>query len=375
MSDEPSGGNTCEPVTGDPGVGDSAAEFASPRMSRKRIVITAVVGIVVMVGVFVLLLPQVGSYEQAFTELGHMEWVWIIGLILACVINLAVYPFTVLVSVDGLGYWRGFVERQVGFLISCAIPGGGVFAVGAQYRILARYGVSPSRSAAAVAADAVWTYLLTLALPALGVTLLILDGRGTAGYLAIAVLGLLAVGISIIVIVTVLRSESGARRVGLLGERLAGPAVRRLGRPKVDLVTPLLRFREQAHELATQRWGRLTLTNFVAQTAPYLVLVFALGGLHAFDGDLSLAEVFAAYSIALLLVSIPITPGGLGTVDAALVALLVAFGVPGPQAVAADLLWRLVWFLPQILSGVIAFVVDIIGQHREVARSNGIAGT
>lgn len=371
MSDQLAGGSACDPATGDPGAG----EFGSPRMSRKRIVITAIVGIVVMVGVFALLLPQVGSYEQAFAELGDMEWVWVIGLILACVINLAVYPFTVLVSVDGLGYWRGFAERQVGFLISCAIPGGGVFAVGVQYRILARYGVSPSRSAAAVAADAVWTYLLTLALPALGVTLLIIDGRGTAGYLLIAVLGLLAVGISILVIVTVLRSESGARRVGLLGARLVGPVVRKLGRPEVDLVTPLLRFREQAHELATQRWGRLTLTNFVAQTTPYLVLVCALGGLNAFDGDLSLAEVFAAYSIALLLVSIPITPGGLGTVDAALVALLVAFGVPGPQAVAADLLWRLVWFLPQILSGVIAFVVDIIAQHREMARSGGIAGT
>ncbi|MDP3972280.1 MAG: YbhN family protein [Candidatus Nanopelagicales bacterium] len=370
MSDQPAG-------SGSPsGTSEFAAgadvPFGGKGMSRKRIIITTIVGIVVMVGVFALLLPQVGSYEQAFAELGDMEWGWVVALIVACVVNLALYPFTVLVSVDGLGYWHGFVERQTGFLISCAIPGGGVFAVGAQYRILSGYGVPPSRSAAAVAADAIWTYLLTLSLPALGVLLLVIDGRGTAGYLSIAILGLLAVGISILVIITVLRSESGARRVGRLGERLIGPIGRRLGRPDIDLTTPLVRFRDQANELATKRWGHLTITNFVAQTTPFLVLVCALGGLHAFDGDLSLAEVFAAYSIALLLVSIPITPGGLGTVDAALVALLIAFGLPGPQAVAADLLWRLVWFLPQILTGLASLVTHLVHEHRKTVRSGGI---
>jgi uncharacterized membrane protein YbhN (UPF0104 family) len=42
-------------------------------------------------------------------------------------------------------------------------------------------------------------------------------------------------------------------------------------------------------------------------------------------------------------------------VDAALVALLVAFGVDSSIAVVADLIWRLVWFLPQLLVGLGAF--------------------
>ena len=74
-------------------------------------------------------------------------------------------------------------------------------------------------------------------------------------------------------------------------------------------------------------------------------------GLGAYPDPLTLVEIFAAYSVALLLTSFPITPGGLGTVDAALVALLVAFGVDSSTAIAADLVWRIVWFLPQILVG------------------------
>lgn len=349
-------------------------EWAPRRISRKRILITAGISVVVVVGVFVLLFPQLGSYAQAFRQLGSMPVLWVVALVVAGVANIALYPFTVLVSVEGLKYWPGFIERQVGFLISCAIPGGGVFAVGAQYRILSYYRVPPSLSAAAVSADAVWTYLLTLAMPAVGVALLVVDGRSTAGYISIALLGLLVVAVSIVVIVVTLRSETGARRVGNLGERLVAPVMRKLGRPVPKLRTALVRFREQAHDLATQRWGRITIANAVAQTTPFVVLCAALGGLGAFDGHVSVAEAFAAYAIALLLVSIPITPGGLGTVDAAMVGLLTAFGVDAPVAVVADLLWRLVWFLPQILAGVGAGAGYMLSQHRAARSARAVAG-
>ena len=91
-----------------------------------------------------------------------------------------------------------------------------------------------------------------------------------------------------------------------------------------------------------------------AQMAPLLVLWAALEGLGVTRTELSLVELFAAFSVALVLTAFPITPGGLGTVDAALIALLIAFGVDSSTAVAADLLWRLVWFMPQLLVGALA---------------------
>jgi putative heme transporter len=349
---------------------DGPAGAATPgggHRNRRRLVITSVAGLVVMAGVFFLLMPKASSYEEALGEIADLPVGWAVALVAAGLANIVLYPLTVLVAVPGLTYGQGFVERQSGFLVSNAIPGGGAVAVGTQYAILARYRVPPSRSAAAVSADALWTYLLTLGMPALAVVLLVIEGRSAAGIITVAAIGIAAVAVSVVLTVVVLRSEAGARRVGGWGERVVRPIMHRFNRPTPDLVGALVAFRTSAHDLVARKWVALTITNTVAQTTPFVVLVCAIGGLGELWDPLTLAEIFAAYTVALLLVSFPITPGGLGTVDAALVALLVAFGGSGSVAVAADLIWRVVWFLPQLLVGLVAFGTNLIGRRRVAA--------
>lgn len=53
---------------------------------------------------------------------------------------------------------------------------------------------------------------------------------------------------------------------------------------------------------------------------------------------------------------IPITPGGVGTVDAFMISILVASGTDNATAVAAALVWRAASFVPQIIVGVLALV-------------------
>ena len=48
-------------------------------------------------------------------------------------------------------------------------------------------------------------------------------------------------------------------------------------------------------------------------------------------------------------------------------ALLVAFGADSSTAVAADLIWRLVWFLPQLLVGLVTMGIYLIGRRHSVA--------
>lgn len=343
---------------------EPAQTDAGKRPSRKRLIIQAVIGVAVMVGIFVVLLPDMGNYEQAFFSLGNIPIWAVFGLAVACILNIALYPLTVLVSVPGLKYWPGFMERQVGFLISCAIPGGGVFAVGAQYRILSYYNVTAARAAAAVTADAVWVYLLTLAMPSIAIGWLVIEGRNSTGYATLAIIGALVVIVSIVLIYLVLRNEDSAQKVGRFAQRLVDPVMKRFKKEPPDLEVALLAFRNNAHDLVSKRWKAITLTNAIAQLTPFLILTIALAGLGAYPGTLTLGEVFAAYSIALLLVSIPITPGGLGTVDFALIALLKSFGCEGDIAVAADVLWRLVWFLPQILAGIGSMFAFFLVQRR-----------
>lgn len=325
------------------------------RPSKRKAVITGLIGLVVVVAVFAFLFPQIANYGQALDQLERLNGWWILALIGTSVLNVMVYPLTVLAALPYVRYAHAFIQRQVGFLISNILPGGGAFAIGTQYSILARYGVDRGSAAAAVSADAVWTYLMTLGTPALAVLLLVIEGRSTAGYLTIAIAGALIVLVSIVALFIALRSHSGAESVGKFLQRPVNWFFALIRRNAPNVIGMLTTFYSHAHDLVMNRWRQLTITNVAAQLTPFVVLLVALWALGAFPGKVSFIEVFAAYAIAILLVSFPITPGGLGTVDAALVGLLVAFGVDNATAVAADLVWRLVWFLPQLLVGVGCF--------------------
>ena len=65
-------------------------------------------------------------------------------------------------------------------------------------------------------------------------------------------------------------------------------------------------------------------------------------------------EIFAAWSVAKLIGSIPITPGGLGVIELGLTSLLVAFGAPRADAVAAVLVYRFLSVVPTLVLGLIA---------------------
>jgi uncharacterized protein (TIRG00374 family) len=70
----------------------------------------------------------------------------------------------------------------------------------------------------------------------------------------------------------------------------------------------------------------------------------------------SMLVAFGSFAVAQIGLMIPITPGGLGTVDAAMIAVLTALGVDAGAATAADLVWRAASFVPQIMIGVVALI-------------------
>jgi uncharacterized protein (TIRG00374 family) len=74
--------------------------------------------------------------------------------------------------------------------------------------------------------------------------------------------------------------------------------------------------------------------------------------------------VLLAYVAATVLAMIPITPGGLGFVEAGLAAMLRLAGVPGPEAVLATLAYRLVSYWLPLPAGAVAYWIF----RRRVAR-------
>ncbi len=89
----------------------------------------------------------------------------------------------------------------------------------------------------------------------------------------------------------------------------------------------------------------------------FLIFYMALRGVEGWgSAGTSVLVAFGSFAVAQIGLMIPITPGGLGTVDAVMIALLTALGVNAGDATAADLVWRAASFVPQIVIGVVALI-------------------
>jgi uncharacterized protein (TIRG00374 family) len=164
----------------------------------------------------------------------------------------------------------------------------------------------------------------------------------------------------------IMRSESLAEKVGRLGNRIAGPLMRRW-KPdtEFDLVPTVVTFREQVVGLVRKRWGHITVAQVGVSFMQFLILFAALRGVEVDSEPTPFLVVFGAYAVAQIGIMIPITPGGLGTVDALMIGLLTAMGVSDGDATAATLVWRAASYVPQIIIGIVA----LVSWYRTAARA------
>jgi len=344
-------------------------------------VILTVLGIALAYFIFDYMASNFGGFEKGVQAAFSMPTGWTIACVVAAIIAIGVYPLTAPAAIPKLGYVPAFVDRQGGFAISTTIPfGGGPIAVATQYAILARYGVQQRLAAAAVAADAIWTYLMTFGAPAVALLLLWIFERRTLNGnecgaipcetidIIIIIAGLVCL-VSMVGIAFVLRSRTNAQRVGDFAQGAIGGVFRLIKRTPPNVVESVVGFNDTAAEMVGKRWVPITLTNILAQLTPMFVVLAALRGVGA--GSVTVLEVFAAFSVALLLTTVPLAPGGAGTVDAALIGMLVAFGASFEQAVAADVIWRAFCFLPQMVLG--WFAVGYFAIQQRMSRRKATA--
>jgi undecaprenyl-diphosphatase len=95
------------------------------------------------------------------------------------------------------------------------------------------------------------------------------------------------------------------------------------------------------------------LTGAAGITMAYTLTLTA--AIQAFGGGLSLPQIGAAYLVAAALASAAPTPGGLGALEAALVAALTGYGMADSRAISAVLLFRLATFWLPVLPGYLTF--------------------
>lgn len=351
------------------GTAPAAAPNLSATIDKKKSIIFGLIGIFFIVLIFWRVIPQVGSYSEAASALENMTPIALAVIGLAVLLYLFAYGWPFVAAAPGLSYWHGQSVNQSAFAISNGVPAGGAFGLAVQYAMLTSYRVTPTASTAAITTVGLWSTFVTLALPIMGVVALVIAGENSGSYQLGALLGLAALIAAVVVFVLIIRSEPLATKVGRAGNAVMRPVTKRIGRLKdLDLVPLILKFRGDIYGLVKARWAAITGAQLAVSFTQFLILYVALRGVQGWDNaGQSWLVVFAAFAISQLGLMIPITPGGLGTVDAAMIGLLTTFGVSDGDATAADLVWRATSYIPQIVIGIVCLVLWYVREGKRLA--------
>jgi len=216
------------------------------------------------------------------------------------------------------------------------------------YRMLVSTGTPSGRVAAGLTASNLLTLAVMLALPVFalptiirgGVDHTLLEAAAIGGIVLVALFGAGA---------AVVASERPLLWVGRLAQRIRN-RLRRGATPLERLPQRLVRERNRVLAVLGPHWRPALVAATGRWTLDFGCLVAALVALDAMPRP---GLVLLAFCSAQLLAQIPVTPGGLGFVEAGLTATLALAGVSAGDAVLATFAYRLFSYWLQLPLGLV----------------------
>jgi putative heme transporter len=334
-----------------------AAAEAAParrRFSWKRLA-GGGVGLAVIIGTFVFILPQVANYRDVWAVVKELSWSQIGLLLGATALNLATYAPPYQAALPGLHFRQAFVLSQASTASTYVLPGGAAVGMGASYGMLRAWGFRGKPITLAIAVTGIWNQFAMLGFPILALALLTAANEKHALLQTVAFIGLAVFVLTAGGFAAGLASPRIANWVGDLAARIVNRLLRIVRRGPVTWNgQSFVSFRNDAVGLLARRWHVLTLATLAGHATVFTLFLVSLRVLDVTPGQVSAIEAFAAWSLIRLLGAIPITPGGIGIVEVGFTTLLVGFGGDNAEVVAAVLVYRFLTIVPTLVLGLLA---------------------
>lgn len=233
--------------------------------------------------------------------------------------------------------WRPVIAAQLASnALSNIAPGGGPVGAALQYRIFVAAGMKRNEVARSLTAVNVLVLAVPLGLPVLAIPTA-LTGPVDRGLLDAAKTTVAAFVVLVAVAALLLRTDRPLTWIGLVVQAVRN-RVRRHAPPLTGLPRRLLTERDQIASVLEARWKRAVTDAVGRWVLDFVSLQVALAaiGSHPRAG-----LTLMAFCGAKALGNIPLTPGGLGFVEAGMTALLTLAGVNAGDAVIATFAYRL----------------------------------
>ncbi len=340
---------------------------------RRKVAGLAVTVTAIAVGMYAIR-GQLPSPASVLDVLGGADPIWLGVALLATAVAVVAFSWVqrrLVVDLGGeLSRWRSVELTLTSGAISMALPAGSALGAGYTYRRLRRTGLSSADAGVGMVGSA-GLLSVTLVAAYLALTGPALFDRLVAELGAIVGTALVLLTVVVIVVgarrVRTVRTGIGNRTHGVASadrmpvtavperrfevrrDRIAGTV--RAGIGRLRSYVGALRLTAASLPAATWRSGAgWALVKWVADFAVLAGAVLAVGAGVDF---IAVASVYVGVQI---LRQIPITPGGVGVIEAALLAGLIAAGAAAAPAAAAVVIYRGLTFWLTLAAGAIAAV-------------------
>jgi uncharacterized membrane protein YbhN (UPF0104 family) len=301
----------------------------------ERISPRTIVTIAVLVAVTYLLVPQLGDVPGIVDQVRGADWSWLPLILVTSALSYVGAGLSIVGAVAArLRLAPTFVTQLASSFASKLAPAGlGGMALNVRY--LQKSGVDLAVATSAVGLNSVAGVVVHVFLL---LVFTIWAGRAVLGSIRLPDPDVFAWGALAV--------------IALAAVMFAFPAVRRL---VVVRLFPLLRRSIGGAGHAVRSPGKLALLlgGSAVVTLSYILCVYL--STRAFGGDLSFATVGAVYLAGAAIAAAAPTPGGLGALEAAVIAGLVAAGMDHTVAVPSVFLYRIATFWLPTLPGWAAF--------------------
>lgn len=309
-----------------------------------------VIGLTVTgIGLYVVAPGVVALFDQ-WPQLETVRPWWFVILVVLEAGSFAALWFLVRITLPGTSWSVAASSQLAGGAAGRVLPGGNATGSVVQASMLVRAGQPTGDVAASMGSIGLLTTGMLLALPVLTIPAVIIR-TPPARQLQLGLVVSLVVALVLVLLGLALLTWDGfVRWVGRTAGQLVHLVRRRVS---VSAVTDkVVAQRDVVAAAFAGRWGRSLGYAAANRMLDYAALVASL---YAVGAHARPSMVLLAYVISLGLALVPITPGGLGFVEAGLTTILVLAGVGSDQAVLATLLYRLVSYWLPIPVGAFAY--------------------
>jgi uncharacterized protein (TIRG00374 family) len=333
---------------------------AQPRNAvLKRVVVLGVTG----VGLYIVW-PSLAKVFSAGPMLATVSPLWGFPIVAAEMASFVCMWALLRLALDVKPWFPIATAQLAGNAFSRIVPGGSAAGGAMQFDMLSTAGIAPARAATSVTAVSLISTATLLGLPVISIVAILITGASVehnlfrAGSIAVVVcLAAMAGG------AVLLFADRPLLWLGGVIQRARNRVLRR--RPPLEgLPERLVDERDLIRRVLGAGWWKALLYSAGNWLLDLTALLIALAAVGA---QPRASVVLLAYVVAAFLGMIPITPGGLGFVEAGLIGTLGLAGIGADQALLATLVYRLASYWLPMPAGAVAYLLH----ERRYGRERG----